>query len=807
MPLGPRQGGLPPKGGSKRFGRLGDEVPRLIKKLECPNSELTDAELTRVRGRVQTLSRQGLQALRNTIEHKLPKHRKHALRNTTAFKGAATVDKVMEALGGPGRLGRLTPIAKKSLRDIRAQNVEALLARAALRIVNGNDGLFAMINPASTEHPEGRTIDSEEGPLDSVSQRYHLLKVVSGLLRVGIKEEKIVSHAVNEAGSAMLDAQSDGVREKFEAVIAEASAKVSQRAGAFAEMNAPEDMSHGDKAEIGRRLSQVRWIEARVHGAVPAWKAYAPSSYTDDLKSILGKASGAAVREAIDHRFETVMNFAVTEQIGSAGLAQLDTVKYERHPSQRIGHLPVMDGRRLPASHVVAKALAELDGRLSEGELSAVGGDAYATQTFTTEVLDRVVSGEVKVVAFDGSKTHGVDYIRDRYGITKGTIRLGARTMGLQGIYGSYPRTVVTLDDGQQFLLVTGYGASRQINNAATLLLYADDKGQRVSASAIDLATDRTDLCATLKQDIRGAIKSEWGDREGKPDSIPTRLMILQNPTHLEQRFGDAITLEPSAEHTMVPFHIGYRTLEDGRTERVIVPKVGGGGLYGDTAGNFLTAFFESGFDNLIPDVIFNGAAGGFAGTQKSFDESQPGLPKVEPGGLIMPTKMVEQHGDGKGPQPIPSMLGPDPSKWPVGIQLEVQQTDTHLTGSHVAVLAPAIETFTMIHDMVDAQHASIDVEAGSIMEAARKLGKTCTVLYTHSDDPRASQANPNASLGMVAPFLEGSRYHSKLFTMIDALWQHSADEFAAAQSAAAQSPAGAGPSPGAGPTNASSSD
>ena len=762
---------------------LGEVLPEILKRLTASNASLTDAELTRIRGQVQTLSRQGLTQLRNQIEHQLPKWRKLRLRGTAVFQGAATVDKVMEALGGKGRLGRLPAIAKKSLRDIREQNVEALLSRAALHIVNGNDGLFHAINPGTDDAPEGLTVEGEDGPLDSVGQRYALLDLVSNMLRVGYSEAEIETIATEAAAkvNAASPSTAPNASAAFDAVIAAGATRVAKRAGAFAAIDGPADVGPVLKQNVARRLSQVRWIEARVTAAVPEWEAGVPAGYRDDLEALLSAADGQQVLETLDERFETVMNFAINEQIGAEGLAQLESVRFERLPAGSTHFKSDVAKQRLPADHPVRQSLLELETRLGEGERSAVGGPAYATQTFPTEVLDRVVRGEMTVVAYDGSKARGVDYIRERYGVSKDGTKLGARLMGLQGIYGSYPRTVVTLDDGRQFLLVTGYGASRQLNNAATLMLYADDQGRRIEASSIQLATDGTDLQQKLQEELITALATDWGDRQGAVDDVPTRLMILQNPAHLEQLLGDALTWGQTPQDTMVPFRIGYRTFDDGRVERVVAPKVGGGGLYGDTAGQMITAFFESGLKNLVPDVIFNGAAGGFAATSSAggVDTVKAGLPDVEPGGLIMPIGSVEQHGDGKGPQPIPSMLGPDQAAWPKAILSAVAQTETNLTGQHVAVMAPAIETYTMIHDMVDAGHASIDVEAGAVMAATRKAGKTCTVLYTHSDDPRASQSNPNASLGMVAPFLEGSRYHVQLFDMIQALWDESAARFA----------------------------
>ncbi|MEQ9503208.1 MAG: hypothetical protein RIT81_40455 [Deltaproteobacteria bacterium] len=742
------------------------------------SAQITDAELTALRGLVLELSKQELQALRPRIQKRLGRERLEALKGTGVLRGTATVDKVMQMIGGPGRLGRLPARLKTSIRTAREQNIHALMQRAALRLVNGNDGLFRTVNLGDRNHPEGFPVAVRGERIDSVAQRYALLDGVARLVRVGFSEEEIRALANDAVDTAVPADASPAERAQLgvNAILDRGQEAYAKRARKFEDIPAPTPMSTAQREQIAERLSQARWLESKVLAAFEDSPVRPLGDYTEDLTALFDHATFEDVAESLDARFETVLTFGVERGLRIDFVPKLDTVKFERIAAERGGPVRDVSDQRLPDDHAVRFQLDDLRRRLDAGDRSAVGV-AYCTQTFPMEILERAAAGEVHVVGYDGSHTNGVDYIRSRHGVTEDGARLGARVMGLQGVYGSFSRSLVTLDDGQQFLLVTGYGVSRQLNNVATLLLYEDDEGRRLPASQISLATDHSDLTATLRADIQLAIHTDWDQREGRPDAMPTRLMILQNPPHLEQLLQDDLRWGATPDNPMLPFFVAYRTHEDGTEERIIVPKVGGGGVYGDTAGHFIEAFFTSGFDNLVDDVLFNGAAGGFAGTREDdafVDEDRRGLPHVEPGGLIEPTYAVEQYGDGRGPITIPGMLPADVAQWPDELVDAAKDAHVSFTGRHVAVMAPAIETFGMIHDLVGRGFASVDVEAGAVMDTCRRLGKTATVVYTHSDDPRASELEPTTALGMVAPFFEGSHYDGKLFGFLKALWDHS---------------------------------
>jgi hypothetical protein len=92
-----------------------------------------------------------------------------------------------------------------------------------------------------------------------------------------------------------------------------------------------------------------------------------------------------------------------------------------------------------------------------------------------------------------------------------------------------------------------------------------------------------------------------------------------------------------------------------------------------------------------------------------------------------------------------------------------------------VAVRAPSIETYPLIHELVAADFASVDVEGGAITRSVEELraggrNVTFTPVYTHSDDPRNSEHDRFDSLAMMGPLFEGSRFDEPLFDVLLAL-------------------------------------
>ena len=205
-----------------------------------------------------------------------------------------------------------------------------------------------------------------------------------------------------------------------------------------------------------------------------------------------------------------------------------------------------------------------------------------------------------------------------------------------------------------------------------------------------------------------------------------------------------------------------------------MIPKVGGRGLYGDTAGCFVTAMFTAGIENLSTDILFNGTAGGFSGTlgMGSFAAAGArGLPDIKPGGCLMPVRSIEQYGDG-APIELSTILDGDAQ---IDLEGELAGMGLNVTDDHIAVAAPAIETFDLIRSFLDRGKASIDVEGGAIARAvadlrAIGLDLTFSPCYTHSDDPLGAEHDPDESLARMGPFFEGARLNEEMWAVLHAL-------------------------------------
>lgn len=646
----------------------------------------------------------------------------------------------------------LDPQSKSFLRRGRDANIDSLMGISALGLVNANGGIFARLNPTKAPITSGRRV------VKDVEQRYQLIEVVQDLLRVGF-EQRELDRMIRDAVRVGRDLGATPEDEAFFAVqhfLSHARVRVMHRARAYRNLPRPADVDDDLARELAGRLSRVRWIEAGLEEAHPT--ATEPPQYKDDLTALFALPTAETAQEALDLRFESVMNRALDYDLLPATLTHLKAVRFDKHLPDAGGL--EREARPLPRKHPVRAALTELQARLDEGERSAVGGSDYATQTFPEGILEAAASKQLSIVAFDGSTADGIDYVRNRYGIDRQGRRQGCRVMGLEAIYGSHPRSIVTLDDGRQFLLVTGIGKSRQLNNAAMLLLFQGREGS-IRAEDIDLASDGRDMVEVLRADLSRVLRAE-DEAEDRP--TPTRLMILQNPLHLEHALGGRLRWSEHHHDTLLPMRIAYVTKKDGSVERLIAPKVGGGGVYGDNAGAFVKAFFTAGSGEKVQDVIFNGAAGGFANTAQ--------LPDVEPGGLIAPQREVTEYGGDV--MQLPTMLSPD-EPWPPAVQKAIEEAGVHLTDRHVAVAAPSIETYPLIHELADDGNASIDVEAASITRAVLELRRegqpvTFTPVYTHSDDPRRSEEDRFDSLAMRGPLFEGSRFDPALYSVITTL-------------------------------------
>lgn len=674
----------------------------------------------------------------------------------------------------PDAAGGLEPEAKSLLRRARDENIDALMARFALNLVNGGEGHFARLNP------EGLTILRRGRPMRSVEQRYEIIDTVCDLLRVGVSRARIralVDEAAAEAGADEPDVRAGQALERF---VVEARQTVQDRVAFISALEGPGDAGPDDVDRIASRLARVRWVQAELSAALDAPPLH--DSYDAELTQLLAHPRLETALEILDGRFETVMEAALGAAVSSGGLRHLESVKYERLPAEaEVRPRAQVEAEALPANHPHYVLLTQLHDRLARGERSAIGGADYARQRLPTEVLEDVVSGTTRAVVYNGTRERALEYVLDRYGRTLDDGREGARVMGLQGLDGSGTRLLVTLDDGDRFLVLAGLGQARQLHNAGAVLLYENEAGERVDVAQLDLATDDADLVARMRADLEGALAQEWRKARGRqvlghrlqdPKAIPTQLVVVQNPGHLGRHYGDKFAWGTRPKDALFPFSLAYAETDAGLT-RLVVPKVGGPGLYGDTAGDFARAFFTAQMGPTNPNLLFNGTAGGFADTAQAFAAEQlRGLGDVRPGGLIMPVTGLEAYGEDAGLIPMLTFLGPEPADWPARMQTFLEQGTVSVTDRHVAVPAPAVETYEMIEEFVGRGHASVDVEGGAILKAMHELRAdrpelTFTPIYTHSDDPRMSRYDPFDSLAMMGPLFEGTTFDADLYDLV----------------------------------------
>ncbi len=688
---------------------------------------------------------------------------------------------------------RLDPGTEERLRIVRDQNTDALIRRQGLRVIAGN-GVFRILNP------HGGAIEIDGTHVEAVDQKYALLAAAEKMLKCGRSIAEVLEAAAY-------------VRQQVESHKPRAADDVVQKAiVAFVEYAAHSDSMYSDQvmelkpAEHGaphfallvERIKRIRWLEQKLRKdpLIIEQQRLKERALGDHVRSV---ALAGDPIQALDDEFRTLMELGIRQ--GSEQLfGELSTVMFEKVPFE----IHEFDTRALDPPAIDASdenpcaqnygVLGELRLRLARGEASAIGGPAYPQQRFSKAVLDAVACGEIGVVVYDGDPDEAERYVRRQY--TKdpltGTVWHGLTTK-IQGLDGSGPRTLLTVKKSRgattQYLIIAGYGASRQLHNAGAILLHHDDEQRRVPEDRLELATQNYDYVGRSRDDVLRALAAQvaaWKDKEilrhtiRDVESLPIQLLILQNPLELLEAFGqDAVVLERSKD-ALFRFYTGF-VLVGNQLVRLVVPKVGGDGLYGDTAGLFVSGVFTAGIARLLPHVIFNGTAGGFAYTAGTPEfEGARGLGEIKPGGIIIPLETIEQIDDGSGPARMRTLFcrRDDTPEAALARMLRdigvVEPISVNFTSHHAAVAAPAVETYDYIEEkLLRSQKASVDVEGGQIWKAVGALGRgdvTFTPVYTHSDDPRSSEGNPADSLAAMGPWFEGIEIDVRKYDIIRAL-------------------------------------
>ena len=630
----------------------------------------------------------------------------------------------------------LPQAAKETLRSVRDQNTEALILRASLEIVHSATGIYRELNPdAAGSHDAGWGV---------IRQKSSLIQAVASLLRAARSRrdiEDIVS-GIREHGLQGMPAL-----KMFKGEAALTREDWLERVDAIYKPHLPAALTIDEFEILRRRFELLQWLDETLvaDGALDASRL--PGATADDklrrcLRSQEG-VQGATVLDQLDDLFESLMSAGLSR--GSRQLVEdLRAVSFNKVRAQVVDP-GIVAGAELAADHPAREALAEIRRRLERGEVSAIGGGDYATQRFPRVLLDRIAQGAVKVVVFDGTPKAGRAFVVSRF--APGAQELGVQpqymTTEVQGLDGSGGRTLITFRaDGTEVLLLTGLGVSRQRHNAASILLY-ERSGWRIASENLILAAEGVSHVDVIRDDIRRVL-GEAAD----PETIPTSLLILQHPREFQAGMKDPDGVLRYASGALVDFFVGYARVA-GERRRFIIPKVGGRGLYGDTAGAFVRACFSAGIANLSPDIIFNGTAGGF-------------LADVKPGeSLLCPTKSIAAY-DGAGRYRSFDVQ----TRIAGGLAQRLRDRVT-LTSSHVSVGAPGEETYDLIREFVAKGFDSIDVEGASIAEAAAAVGARFTPIYTFSDNPLYSEHDRYDSLAVMGPFFEGARYNAALWDVL----------------------------------------
>lgn len=667
--------------------------------------------------------------------------------------------------------------ARERIRHARDQNIMALVTREAISTVNRAGGVLEILNPAKL------TYESRDGAeaRGEIEQTWRLVRAIAPVtLHMEGGEILEMARAARK--------RAEGLADLPEAIVSELATWELMRVMAVAEEEMLEkscpllsialqlaDYSEQERQVLTERTLQVRWLDKRIRqhtGESAPGAAIWDDIIGQELKDAgSSKKEGyARVLQALDERLETLFDYG-----RERGVPELTSIAFTKYAQELDVSDPACE--ELPADHTSHRAIADLQRRLERGETSAVGGSAYAEMRFPRETLEAVATGEAPVVFFDGDREGGIRFLRERFGRSEQDPSLlqPCTVMELQGAYGSFSRSWVFFRDGRSAVLVSYLGEARQLSNAAAMLLFEDEAGREIGPASMVLAREKRPVSERLHGELERLL--EWerhgvagtevlGARLDRPEQLPTQVLIIQHPDQLVEALGEDVVMHEFKTNGLGSVYLGYWRSPSGELTRLLVPKVGSSGLYGDTAGEFLKVVFERDLvPNLVPDVLFTGTAGAFDGPNSA---TAPGM---KPGDLFTPLQGVS---DAQGAIRMRSLLN-GPAGQDEKLRAALAGSRVHTHALHHSVGAPALETFELIDELVVGGHGSIDVESGPIMRAVEEVAKrtpevTFTPIYYFSDNPLEARLNPSNTLAYGGPLAEGSKKTPELYAAVKAL-------------------------------------
>ena len=642
----------------------------------------------------------------------------------------------------------LSQPAKEILRGVRDHNTEALLLRAALDLVASATGIHKILNPAAGAAPNVGS--------GAIREKSRVTDAVASLLRAGRNRADTTAMV---AGVTDHGLQGMPALKMFQGEAALIREDWLDRAQLICKPHLPEPLTFDDFDAVRRRFELIQWLDAALLADGALDSSRLPGATGDEqlrrFVSSQERAEGLSLFDALDDLFESLMAAGLAR--GSKTMIEdLRTVQFQKIRAQAAGRAGAA-AAELPADHAARAALTEVGVRLARGERAAIGGTDYAMQRFPRVLLDRILQGAVQVVVFDGTPAAGRAFAAARFApASSDPAQPQYMTTEVQGLDGSGEQTLLTFHtDGTQVLLLTGHGVSSQRHNAASVLLYERNR-RRAADENLILAAEGLAYADVMRADIQRALADEASratvlSERVAHEALSTTLLMLQHPREFEVAFKTVGCELRYASGALSAFYVGYARIGGG-VARYIIPKVGGRGLYGDTAGAFVRACFNAGIPKLSRDVVFNGTASGFIEAIKPGDGGER---------LLCPSGRIARYeGQGRFSEfAVDSQI-----RGPLADRLRSRVT---MTSTHISVGAHGEATYDLLREFVASGFESIDVEGAAIAEAVAAVNGRLTPIYTCSGNPLQSEHDPFDRLAVMGPFFDGSRFNAPLWDVL----------------------------------------
>lgn len=683
----------------------------------------------------------------------------------------------------------------------RGQNTLSMVTRAAIRAIMGPEGILRILNPAK------EPVESPFEPrfrvhhIGATQQIWALVRSISNLAWYFSREE-----LAGLAKQARAKSEEFGYSQEHTAGLALHHFRilVNQREQEFAKARLPLSSSliesvgfpRQQKEVIMSHVVEVAWLLSFAAGVGPRdLPESVDQKISGWLKGALEEAnvSGKKVEKLLDGWIEDLFE-------SLPGIQGIDLAAPRHHKSAL--SLAPPPGINLPRSHPSYVKLENLRHRLMElRETSALGGSAYAAgrlpdaiEKDERDLLDEVASAQVEVVAYLGRHEDGINYVRWHAGTLKECLELP-----LAGVYGNFARSLLCFPSGKLVLLISHLGQSRQLANAGALLLYRNQENERVPLDKLTLVNGVQDLKQTISDELTAVLQRSEHEAVGQtvlgccvkdPRRLPTQVMIMLHPQQIQAAFKQDVAINEYFSPALGAVYIGYMRNRTGGLTRLVVPTVGGSGLYGDTAGLFTAAAFDPAvIPELIPHVFFSATAGVFANTDSlpGFLRARVrGLPAIEPGTYVMPEEEIHWSAGLLPMNTLVAAVRGRPELQPALEKFEqaLKQAGVRRYSRHYCVSHPGDETYEKILTLI--QHrlvAGIDVEAGwiqkAVLEAQEKYPRaTFTPLYIGSDDPRVGRDEPFHTLAWCGPLHDNTGPDNRLNLILPAMVELSFEEY-----------------------------